>query len=117
MFATLISFMGQYVEVRCTSSGKARRFASGIDAATAVSLINRRLKWRNARALHIEAVKEDEEPIVFAPNSILANYGDGWKLQTFTEADEIYLEGYMDEPIDPMPMPIPTPVSFILFLV
>nr|XP_009419408.1 PREDICTED: uncharacterized protein LOC103999369 isoform X2 [Musa acuminata subsp. malaccensis] len=35
--------------------------------------------------LHIEAVKEGEEPVVFGPNSILVNYGKGWNLQTVTD--------------------------------
>ncbi|KAK2979875.1 hypothetical protein RJ640_024376 [Escallonia rubra] len=36
-------------------------------------------------ALHIEALKEGEEPVSFGPNSVLVDYGDGWKLQTVTE--------------------------------
>ncbi|XP_028766909.1 uncharacterized protein LOC114724672 [Neltuma alba] len=94
-----------FLEVTCKSSGKTRRFASGIDAGSAVSLINRKLKPMSARALHIEAVKEGEEPIAFGPNSVLVNYGDDWKLQTFTEADEVMIEHNFE------PIPMPTPVS------
>ncbi|XP_054825632.1 uncharacterized protein LOC129323060 isoform X2 [Prosopis cineraria] len=98
-----------YLEVTCKSSGKTRRFAAGIDAGSAVSLINRKLKSRSARALHIEAVKEGEEPIAFGPNSVLVDYGDGWKLLTFTEADEVLIENNF-EPV-PLPIPMRTPVS------
>ncbi|KAF9599513.1 hypothetical protein IFM89_038733, partial [Coptis chinensis] len=35
-------------------------------------------------ALYIAAVKQGEEPIIFGPNSILVDYGAGWKLQTVT---------------------------------
>ncbi|KAI4301020.1 hypothetical protein L6164_034339 [Bauhinia variegata] len=76
-----------YFEVDCRSSGKTRRFAVGTDAEFAVLLINRKLNAGSPLALHIEAVKEGEEPIAFGPNSVLVDYGYGWKLQTFTEAD------------------------------
>lgn len=78
-----------YVEVSCRSSGKTRRFAAGTDAGFAVELINRKLKGTAAAAVafHIEAVKEGEVPIAFGPNSILCNFGEGWKLQTVTFAD------------------------------
>ncbi|MED6145320.1 hypothetical protein PIB30_024073 [Stylosanthes scabra] len=80
----------QYVEVNCRSSGKTRRFAANTDAGSAVELINMRLKKEEVglpAALHIEAVKDGEEPIVFGPNSTLVSYGDGWNLQTVTQAD------------------------------
>lgn len=76
----------QFVEVVCKSSGKARRFAAGTEAGFAVSLINRKVEG-GPIASHIEAVKEGEEPVGFGPNSILVNYGDGWKLQTVTGAE------------------------------
>ena len=38
-------------------------------------------------ALHIEALKDGEEPIAFGPNSLLVNYGDGWNLETVTDLD------------------------------
>lgn len=89
----------EFLEVKCNSSGKTRRFAPGTDAGFAVSVINRKLMLlaTNSKskskslslssfplALHIEASKENEneEPISFGPNSPLLNYGDGWILQT-----------------------------------
>ncbi|EOY10486.1 Uncharacterized protein TCM_025839 [Theobroma cacao] len=76
-----------FVEVICKSSGKKSRFAAGTKAGFAVSLINRKLDIGNPFALHIEAVKQGEEPISFGPDAVLVNYGNGWKLQTVTEAD------------------------------
>lgn len=73
------------MEVICKSSGKARRFAAGTEAGFALNLINRKIDGGFPLALHIEAVKEGEEPISFGPNSILVDYGHGWKLQTVTE--------------------------------
>lgn len=84
---TLIDGTEQYVEVNCRSSGKTRRFAAGTDAGFAVSLINRKLKGTVPFALHIEAVKDGEEPIAFGPNSILVNFGEGWMLHTVTQTD------------------------------
>lgn len=75
------------MEVKCKSSGKIRRFAEGTDAGFAVSLINRKLDNGAPKSLLIEAIKEGEEPISFGPNSLLVNYGDGWKLHTVTEID------------------------------
>ncbi|CAL5435583.1 unnamed protein product [Camellia sinensis] len=77
------------VEVICKSSGKTRRFAAGTEAGFAVSLINRKLDG-GPMALHIEAVKEGEEPVSFGPNSVLVEYGDGWKLQTVTGVEGIW---------------------------
>ncbi|CAL5356829.1 unnamed protein product [Camellia sinensis] len=77
------------VEVICKSSGKTRRFAAGTEAGFAVSLINRKLDG-GPMALHIEAVKEGEEPVSFGPNSVLVEYGDGWKLQTVTQVEGIW---------------------------
>ena len=88
----------QYLEVNCRSSGKTRRFAAGTDAGFAVALINRKLKKGGVPiALHIEAVKDGEEPIAFGPNSILAHFGDGWKLQTVTQTD-LFSPGKLNEP-------------------
>ncbi|XWS64904.1 hypothetical protein CRYUN_Cryun05aG0044200 [Craigia yunnanensis] len=75
------------MEVVCKSSGKKSRFAAGTKAGFAVSLINRKLGIGALLALHIEAVKEGEEPISFGPDAVLVSYGDGWKLQTVTEVD------------------------------
>lgn len=99
--------MEQYLEVYCKTSRRTRRFAAGTNAGCAVSAINRKLKRSNAHALHIEAVKESEEPITFGTNSVLVDYGDGWKLQTFNEADAEDVH-WKD---DFRPMPMPSPVS------
>lgn len=71
----------------CRSSGKKSRFAAGTKAGFAVLLINRKLGIGAPLALHIEAVKDGEEPISFGPEAVLVNYGNGWKLQTVTELD------------------------------
>ncbi|XP_022719949.1 uncharacterized protein LOC111277797 [Durio zibethinus] len=76
-----------FLEVICKSSGKKSRFAVGTKAGFAVSLINRKLGIGAPLALHIEAVKEGEEPISFGPDAVLVNYDNGWKLQTVTELD------------------------------
>ncbi|EXB55429.1 hypothetical protein L484_005562 [Morus notabilis] len=95
----------EFLEVKCNSSGKTRRFAPGTDAGFAVSVINRKLMLLGTKskskskslslssfplALHIEASKENEneEPISFGPNSPLFNYGDGWILQTVVNGSE-----------------------------
>jgi hypothetical protein len=78
------------LEVKCKSSGETRRFAVGTDAGFALSLINRRLESGKPLALHIEALKEGEEPIAFGPNSALVDYGHGWNLQTVIELDFVY---------------------------
>ena len=77
----------KFMEVVCKSSGKKSRFAAGTKAGFAVSLINRKLGIGALLALHIEAVKEGEEPISFGPDAVLVSYGNGWKLQTVTEVD------------------------------
>ncbi|KAF3445454.1 hypothetical protein FNV43_RR10630 [Rhamnella rubrinervis] len=76
-----------FLEVKCKSSGKTRRFAEGTDAGFAVSLMNRKLDNGAPKALLIEAIKEGEEPISFGPNSLLVDYGVEWKLHTVTEVD------------------------------
>ncbi|KAK9290581.1 hypothetical protein L1049_008752 [Liquidambar formosana] len=76
-----------FLEVICNSSGKVRRFATGTEAGFALSLINKKLDVGDPLACHIEAVKEGEEPINFGPNSVLVDYGYGWKLQTVTEVE------------------------------
>ncbi|WOK98496.1 hypothetical protein Cni_G07208 [Canna indica] len=79
------SSQSPYLEVFCKTSGKFRRFAVGTIAGFAVHVINRNLDFGDASALHVEAVKEGEEPVTFGPNAILVNYGSGWKLQTVTD--------------------------------
>ncbi|XVE90223.1 hypothetical protein DITRI_Ditri20bG0061800 [Diplodiscus trichospermus] len=76
-----------FLEVVCESYGKKCRFAAGTKAGFAVSLINRKLGIGAPLALHIEAVKEGEEPISFGPDAVIVSYGNGWKLQTVTEAN------------------------------
>ncbi|KAF8398061.1 hypothetical protein HHK36_016988 [Tetracentron sinense] len=72
----------KFLEVACKSSGKIRRFAAATEAGFALFLINRKLDFGVPLALHIEAIKEGEEPVSFGPHSVLVDYGDGWKLQT-----------------------------------
>jgi hypothetical protein len=76
----LLSFL-QFLEVKC-SSGKIRRFAQGTESRFALRIINSKLEWGDPLALCIAAVKEGEEPVIFGPSAPLANYGDGWKLET-----------------------------------
>ncbi|KAL5217979.1 hypothetical protein ABZP36_018663 [Zizania latifolia] len=76
-----------FLEVTCRSSGKVRRFAAGTTAHYALHAVNRKLAPGAPAALHVEAVKDGEEPVSFGPNAPLADYGDGWKLQTLTEQD------------------------------
>ncbi|XP_027176844.1 uncharacterized protein LOC113775980 isoform X1 [Coffea eugenioides] len=75
-----------FFEVLCKRSGKIRRFSNGTEAGFAVNLINKKLEAEGgleiSLASHIEAVKEGEEPVSFGPNSLLVDYGPGWKLQT-----------------------------------
>ncbi|XP_039117303.1 uncharacterized protein LOC120253096 isoform X1 [Dioscorea cayenensis subsp. rotundata] len=71
-----------FLEVLCKSSGKMRRFAAGTESGFAIFLINRKFEPGNPHALHIEAVKDGEEPVCFGPNAVLVNYGKGWRLQT-----------------------------------
>lgn len=59
----------------------------GTEAGFAVSLINKKLGAGDPLSLHIEAVKEGEEPISFGPSSALVDYGSGWRLQTVTQLD------------------------------
>lgn len=120
----------QYVEVSCRSSGKTRRFAAGTDAGFAVELMNRKLNGTVAAALafHIEAVKEGEVPIAFGPNSILCNFGQGWKLQTVTFAhlsQEVANGQFQQTPMQtPGPVPgapgparrVSNPISFVYFV-
>lgn len=80
------------MEVICKSSGKKRRFAAGTEAGFAVDVINRKLDGGVVPLVsRIEAVKEGEEPISFGPNSVLVDYGQGWKLETVTELKGVYL--------------------------
>lgn len=59
----------------------------GTEAGFAVSLINKKLGAGDPLSLHIEAVKEGEEPISFGPSSALVDYGSGWRLQTVSLLD------------------------------
>ncbi|XP_052302626.1 uncharacterized protein LOC7482379 isoform X7 [Populus trichocarpa] len=78
-----------FLEVICKSLGKTSRFAAGTKAGFAVSLINRKLDVGAPFVLHIEAVKDGEEPISFGPDAVLVDYGNDWKLQTFTVLDYV----------------------------
>ncbi|GAB2288847.1 hypothetical protein Dimus_023156 [Dionaea muscipula] len=75
-----------FLEVLCRSSGKVRRFAPGVKAGFASSLINLKLEPGVPFCLYIEAIKEGEEPISFGPDSVLVIYGNGWKLQTVIDS-------------------------------
>lgn len=91
-----------FLEIDCRSSGKVRRFSVGTEAGFAVQCINEKLVNGVPLASYIEAVREGEEPITFGPNSILIDYGDGWKLQT------VIKEGFdgqrdLDEPFKEFP--------------
>lgn len=85
----------QFLEVKCRSSGEVRRFAFGTTARYALHAVNRKLAPGAPAALHVEAVKDGEEPVSFGPAAPLADYGDGWKLQTITEQDA---PGYYQTP-------------------
>ncbi|KAF8775651.1 hypothetical protein HU200_004430 [Digitaria exilis] len=71
-----------FLEVTCRSSGKVRRFAAGTTARYALHAINRKLEPGSPPALHVEAVRDGEEPVSFGPSAALADYGRGWRLQT-----------------------------------
>ena len=77
----------QFLEVTCRSSGKVRRFAAGTMARYALHAINRKLEPGAPPALHVEAVRDGEEPVSFGPSAALADYGRGWRLQTVTAQD------------------------------
>ncbi|KAG2545895.1 uncharacterized protein LOC120649771 [Panicum virgatum] len=76
-----------FLEVTCRSSGKVRRFAAGTTARYALHAINRKLEPGAPPALHVEAVRDGEEPVSFGPSAALADYGRGWRLQTVTAQD------------------------------
>lgn len=76
-----------FLEVSCRSSGKVRRFAAGTTARYALHAINRKLGPLAPPALHVEAVRDGEEPVSFGPSAALADYGRGWRLQTVTAHD------------------------------
>ena len=71
----------------CRSSGKVRRFAAGTTARYALHAINRKLEPGAPPALHVEAVRDGEEPVSFGPSTALADYDRGWRLQTVTAQD------------------------------
>ncbi|KAG2535224.1 uncharacterized protein LOC120690107 [Panicum virgatum] len=76
-----------FLEVTCRSSGKVRRFSAGTTARYALHAINRKLEPGSPPALHVEAVRDGEEPVSFGPSAALADYGRGWRLQTVTAQD------------------------------
>ncbi|PKA57275.1 hypothetical protein AXF42_Ash002579 [Apostasia shenzhenica] len=75
----------KYIEVLCKSSGNIQKFAPGTEAGFALHLINCKLPTGVPLPLYIEAAKEGEEPIWFSPKAILADCGQGWRLQTVIE--------------------------------
>jgi hypothetical protein len=77
----------QFFEVTCRSSGKVRRFAAGTTARYALHAISRKLEPGAPPALHVEAIKDGEEPVCFGPSAPLADYGSGWRLQSVTAQD------------------------------
>ncbi|KAF5193950.1 maltase-glucoamylase, intestinal protein [Thalictrum thalictroides] len=91
-----------FLEVNCKSSGKVRRFSVGTEASFALELINQKLVSGDPSAAYIEAFKEGEEPISFGPNSLLIDYGDGWKLQTVTN-EGFEKQNDMDLPYEDFP--------------
>ncbi|XP_043698761.1 uncharacterized protein LOC122649609 [Telopea speciosissima] len=93
-----------FLEVVCRSSGSIRRFAAGTDAGFALSLINRKLGLGVPLASYIEAVKEGDEPVSFGPTSVLADYGEGWILQTVVEEGQ----GKGKKADQPLPEQVPT---------
>jgi hypothetical protein len=77
----------QFLEVTWRRSGKVRRFAAGTTARYALHAINGKLEPGAPPALHVEAVKDGEEPVCFGPSAPLADYGSGWRLQSVTAQD------------------------------
>ena len=71
----------------CRSSGKVRRFAAGTTARYELHAINGKLEPGAPPALHVEAVRDGEEPVSFGPSAALTDYGRGWRLQTITTQD------------------------------
>ncbi|CAD6212740.1 unnamed protein product [Miscanthus lutarioriparius] len=76
-----------FLEVTCRSSGKVRRFVAGMTACYALHAINGKLEPGAPPVLHVEAVRDGEEPVSFGPSAALADYGRGWRLQTVTAQD------------------------------
>ncbi|KAK4345863.1 hypothetical protein RND71_036039 [Anisodus tanguticus] len=88
-----------FVEVICKCTGKTWRFAAGTEAKFALKFINgSRIDsiLVNTPVTYIEAVKDGEVPVIFGPNSILVNYGKGWKLQPATETTTVFSRGMPD---------------------
>ncbi|KAL5574364.1 hypothetical protein UlMin_023961 [Ulmus minor] len=98
-----------FLEVKCKSSGKTRRFAAGTEAGFAISLINRKLGSGAPPALYIEAIKDGEEAISFGPNSVLLDYGHSWNLQTVTDVDYTGVEHRGEDVVRPKTMQPPKP--------
>ncbi|XP_060177160.1 uncharacterized protein LOC132607274 isoform X2 [Lycium barbarum] len=89
-----------FVEVICKCTGKTWRFAAGTEAKFALKFINSsRIDsiLANTPVTYIEAVKDGEVPVIFGPNSILVNYGKGWKLQPATETTTVFSRGMPDD--------------------
>ncbi|KAI8562699.1 hypothetical protein RHMOL_Rhmol03G0054800 [Rhododendron molle] len=81
---------GLFLNIRVDSLDGARRRFKRIIREFELVLVCKKLvqdRFGGPIASHIEAVKEGEEPVSFGPNSVLVNYGDGWKLQTVTGAE------------------------------
>ncbi|KAJ8570575.1 hypothetical protein K7X08_037547 [Anisodus acutangulus] len=76
------------------------RFAAGTEAKFPLKFINgSRIDsiLANPSVTYIEAVKDGEVPVIFGPNSILVNYGKGWKLQPVTETTTGFSRGMPDD--------------------
>ena len=56
-------------------------------ARYALHAINRKLKPGPPPVLHVEAVRDGEEPVSFGLSTALADYDRGWRLQTVTAQD------------------------------
>ncbi|XP_070021071.1 uncharacterized protein LOC107799842 isoform X1 [Nicotiana tabacum] len=102
-----------FVEVICKCTDKTWRFAAGTEAKFALKFINdSRIDsiLANPPVAYIEAVKDGEVSVIFGPNSILVNYGKGWKLQPATETTTGFSRGMPDDYAAAQPAYVP-PVS------
>ncbi|KAK2638250.1 hypothetical protein Ddye_026045 [Dipteronia dyeriana] len=99
-----------FLEVECKISGKTSRYAAGTKAGFAVNLINKKLNCARPLALHIEAVKQGEEPVSFGPDALLVDYGDGWKMQSVTLLD--FTATWKGEGVVPIPERIPEAMDY-----
>ncbi|XP_066337088.1 uncharacterized protein [Miscanthus floridulus] len=87
-----------FLEVTCKSSGKVRRFAAGTTARYALHAINCKLEPGAPPVLHVETIRDGEEPVNFGPSAALADYGRGWRLQTVTAQDTPGIHHAQDAP-------------------